>query len=218
MTQPAKVCQLYFLFDPRADLPFYVGIGLPGRSKAHVSQTRNARYVKLKDLKKITIMKMLHEGITPVDRIIHDGLTKDEARLKEREYIAKFGRIDLGTGILTNRTSGGEWINDSPRTPEWRAKMSASQKITQNREDVRARKSRGLAGQKRTPEQIERIKASQMVDSVRMRNVESKIGGENPMARKCEFNGEIYGAVTEIVKETGISGYFLKKSPLFRYL
>jgi hypothetical protein len=41
-------------------------------------------------------------------QIIKDHLTNDEAKTLEIELIAKYGRKDLGTGILYNQTDGGD--------------------------------------------------------------------------------------------------------------
>jgi hypothetical protein len=54
-------------------------------------------------------------------RIIKDKLTEEEAFNLEIELIKKYGRQDLGTGILKNKTDGGEGASHSLET---KAKIS----------------------------------------------------------------------------------------------
>jgi len=54
-----------------------------------------------------------HKGIgVPKDqsriKILENNLSEEQAKTLEIELISKFGRKDLGTGILRNRTNGGE--------------------------------------------------------------------------------------------------------------
>ena len=54
-----------------------------------------------------------HKGIgVPKDKskivMLYNSLSEDLAHLKEKELISLYGRKDLGTGILYNRTDGGE--------------------------------------------------------------------------------------------------------------
>jgi hypothetical protein len=76
--------------------PFYIGIGSDDSYKrAHKTRNRSFRW---KDI----AYKIPYR----VD-IILDDLTWVEANNKEIELISLYGRIDLGTGILTNMTDGG---------------------------------------------------------------------------------------------------------------
>ena len=67
------------------------------------------------------------------------GLTDLDAKNLEIELISKYGRIDLGTGILINLTEGGEGVIGT--TEEVRAKRRASQRATWATDEAKARKS-----------------------------------------------------------------------------
>ncbi len=77
----------FYLREDRS--PYYVGKGCGNRI--------NSKY---------------HPGIylPPKERrvIIHENLTEEEAYDFEKMYIKMYGRKDLGTGILYNRTDGGD--------------------------------------------------------------------------------------------------------------
>ena len=72
------------------DSPYYIGKGKGSRawSKNH------GRISVPNDKSKIIIL--------------HENLSEEDAHLIEQELIEKFGRKDLGTGILLNLTNGGE--------------------------------------------------------------------------------------------------------------
>ena len=63
-------------------------------------------------------------------RIIYlkQNLTEEEAFRHEIYMIDVFGRKDLGTGILHNRTDGGEGPSGAIRSDEYRKKMSVAKK------------------------------------------------------------------------------------------
>jgi hypothetical protein len=56
-------------------------------------------------------------------KIIKADLKEEEAFLLEKLYILMFGRVDLGTGILRNRSDGGDGVSGAVRSPEFREKL-----------------------------------------------------------------------------------------------
>ena len=72
----------------------------------------------------------------PKDRsriiFLKQNLTEEDAFKHEIYMIAVFGRKDLGTGILHNRTDGGEGSSGAVVSEETKAKMSAAQKGDKN--------------------------------------------------------------------------------------
>jgi hypothetical protein len=53
-------------------------------------------------------------------QIIQEGMTEEEAFALEIELIAKYGRVDQSTGILRNRTAGGEGCKGLRHGPEFK--------------------------------------------------------------------------------------------------
>jgi molecular chaperone DnaK (HSP70) len=56
--------------------------------------------------------------------ILKKDITEEEAFKHEIYMIAVFGRKDLGTGILHNRTDGGDGCSGAVRSEEWKKRMS----------------------------------------------------------------------------------------------
>lgn len=82
-------------------------------------------------------------------KILKENLTEQEAWDLEIELIAKYGRKDLGTGILYNQTDGGEGssglkhtdafkkhisevMKDISKSQEWRQNLSEKVRLTMN--------------------------------------------------------------------------------------
>ena len=54
------------------------------------------------------IKKILSEGLTVKINIHTTNLSSNEACVLEKKLILEYGRVDIGTGTLLNRTDGGE--------------------------------------------------------------------------------------------------------------
>jgi hypothetical protein len=76
---------------------FYVGIGSDTKYKRAKNLSLRTDYFK----------KIINKSEYKLD-IVFDGLSWDEACLKEIELISLYGRKDLKTGTLINFTNGGE--------------------------------------------------------------------------------------------------------------
>jgi hypothetical protein len=87
--------------------PFYIGIGKSLR-RAYRTDSRNEYWNN--------IAKNGYEV-----EIIFDDLSWEQACEKEKEFIKIYGRKDIGTGILSNMTDGGDGID---YTPQVRKKIS----------------------------------------------------------------------------------------------
>jgi len=99
-----------FLREDRT--PYYIGKGKDNRAY----RRRNKGEIKPpKDKSRILILKK--------------NLTEEESFKHEVYMIAVFGRKDLGTGILHNRTDGGEGVSGALRSEEYKRKLSDFGKI-----------------------------------------------------------------------------------------
>jgi plasmid stability protein len=129
--------------------PYYIGKGKEDRI---YSKQKNIKPPK--DKSRIIFLKQ--------------NLTEEEAFKHEKYMIAVFGRKDLGTGILHNRTDGGEGVSGGIHSPETKEKMSAAQKGEKNHNygktlspETRAKISAATKGKTCSPETKEKMSAAQ---------------------------------------------------------
>lgn len=97
--------------------PFYIGIG-------------NDKYYN-RAFAKTGRNKIWHNIVSKTEyevEIIYDGMSKEQAFEKEKEFIKLYGRKDLGTGTLCNLTNGGEGGFGVVRTEEFKKRASERMK------------------------------------------------------------------------------------------
>jgi hypothetical protein len=102
---------VYVYSDTANDTPFYVGMGKGNRKFAHLREAKNNPEPVQGQHKLNTIRKMIREGRNPAIEVVYETEYRDHALEFECSLIATLGRQDLGTGTLTNKTSGGEGVS-----------------------------------------------------------------------------------------------------------
>jgi len=98
------------------NIPFYIGVGL--------SNDNYFRAYQKSKTKRSTYWHNISRNGYDVE-ILMDGLTKEEAFEKEKEFIKIYGRSNNSTGILCNLTNGGENppINEGDKNPAKRKEV-----------------------------------------------------------------------------------------------
>jgi hypothetical protein len=85
-------------------------------------------------------------------KIIKTNLTEEESFALEKLYILMFGRIDLGTGILRNKSDGGDGASGAVRSPEFREKLRQANLGKKKSKKVGEKISKALIGKKASAE------------------------------------------------------------------
>lgn len=99
------------------NVPFYIGIGTDKTFKRAKEKSRRSELWK----------KVAVKGDYDIE-ILFDGISWEDAKKKEQEFIKMYGRIDLKTGTLCNMTDGGDGTLNKIFSKEYRAKLSAKAK------------------------------------------------------------------------------------------
>ena len=130
-----------FLREDRT--PYYIGKG-----KGNRAYRRRDKGIKPpKDKSKILILKQ--------------NLTEEESFRHEVYMIAMFGRKDLGTGILHNRTNGGDGVSGAVVSDETRRKMSEALKGKPRSKEIRRKISEAHKGKTHSEESRKNMSESQ---------------------------------------------------------
>jgi hypothetical protein len=110
MVNPNRFYTYAYLREDRT--PYYIGKGKGNR--AFIKNRKGAKSPK--DITRIIFLKQ--------------NITEEEAFKHEKYMIDVFGRKDLGTGILHNRTDGGEGSSGAIRTEKWKRNIIKADEIS----------------------------------------------------------------------------------------
>jgi len=110
-------------------IPYYIG---KGKGKRAYKKTKRDSIKPPKDISRIIKLKQ--------------NLTEEEAFKHEIYMIDVFGRKDLGTGFLYNRTDGGEGTLGVKITPEFREKMRMIVTSRKHTEEAKEKISKANTG------------------------------------------------------------------------
>jgi len=114
---------VYVYYKPNGT-PFYVGKGKGKRYLSHLQEAKKEITSDCNRLKISTIRKILRSGQEPIIKVINVNLEENNAFELEEYLISTIGRIDLGTGPLTNLTKGGDGTSGHTHTEESKLKIS----------------------------------------------------------------------------------------------
>jgi hypothetical protein len=131
---------------------------------------------------------------------LKQNLTEEEAFKYEKYMIAVFGRKDLETGILYNRTNGGEGSSGLRLTEEQRKRRGEIQRGRPVKESVKLKIKNKLLGVKWDEQRIESLKSAMNTEKVRKKQLEG-IQKYNERGYKITTpDNEDYFVISTIVK------------------
>jgi group I intron endonuclease len=107
MDKNSPVFYVYHLIDPQTNNPFYIGKGYGDRMYYHENKVVAGKQLRNRHLYH-KIKKILGSGCTILYKKVLENVAEKDALNEETNQIKKYGRADLGTGILCNMTNGGE--------------------------------------------------------------------------------------------------------------
>lgn len=100
---------VYVYFDPTTLKPFYVGKGKGDREKYHQWNVNSLKNDTLKQM----LLQIRADGQQPIVKRVYEALSEFDVYEQEKYFIAQYGRLDINTGTLCNRTPGGEGFGNT---------------------------------------------------------------------------------------------------------
>ena len=182
--------------------PFYVGVG----------NDRRVKWPKRNPLCDSIRAKIESQGQEVLIEVT-EYADRDSCYQAERRLISLYGRRDLGTGVLSNMTDGGE--QGGSVNPVTSAKISAARKGTKASEETRAKlreararrgpasaetrakMSAALRGRKQPPEEIEKRLRIRWQNSW----ARASASGEDPPSQDAPDLAPVPSAGTTLSKE-----------------
>ena len=209
---------VYALIDPETNSPFYIGKGSKNRPKAHFRPSS----LKSRSRKNSKIKSLQAKGLQIKTAILFEKLTESEAKEKEIELIALYGRIDLGSGCLTNGTNGGDGTSGAipyTRTDLHRQSLSEFAKTRTYSEDHRRAISRSNSGSGNGMFGVKHSAESRSKMKLHHANSKRSVGANNTQAKtirifddtgKLRFTCE--GNFSEVCRLNGLPAWTLAES------
>jgi hypothetical protein len=192
--------------------PFYIGIGLDNINKrAFEKKARRSDW-----------WNRIANKHGYVVHILYEDVSIEFAKEKEKEFIALYGRLDLGTGTLCNLTDGGDGINGWKAPAETIERMKNAAKLRGtfmlNTPEIIAKRAESNRGKKRTPEQCEKLAAwqrgiskskefSEKMRAIKLlpENVEKSRNQPNCKKVMCIENKVVYKSAAEAARQLNVS-------------
>ena len=173
--------------------PFYIGIGSDMTNKRANERARRSEIWK----------KIVAKSEYEIE-ILMDGITFDEAKLKEIEFIKLYGRIDLGNGTLANLTDGGDGLINRIFTPEHRRKLSLSQigrKLSEEQKDKLRKYRIGIPNSPEARLKISKANKGRINTPELMELLRNRKGEKNPIFGIRGVNNKNFKGFIEVFKD-----------------